>query len=132
MGARILVVEDNGPNRDLMTYLLTAFGHTAEEARDGEEGWRKARAEPFDLVLCDVHLPGRDGFELAGLLKSDPALAQVPLLAVTALALVGDRERVLGAGFDGYLSKPIKPETFVREVEAFLPPEKWGRRPRSQ
>ncbi len=120
MGARILVVEDNGPNRELMTYLLTAFGHTTEEARDGEEGWRKARAEPFDLVLCDVLLPGRDGCELARRLKGDPALAHVPLLAVTALALVGDREKMLAAGFDGYLSKPINPETFVREVEAFL------------
>ena len=132
MGARILVVEDNGPNRDLMTYLLTAFGHTAEEAHNGEEGWRKARAGAGDLVLCDVLLPGRDGFELVRLLKGDPELAKVPLLAVTALALVGDRERMLAAGFDGYLSKPINPETFVREVEAFLPPEKWGRRPRPQ
>jgi CheY-like chemotaxis protein len=128
MGARILVVEDNGPNRELIAYLLTAFGHTAEAARHGEEGWRRARAESFDLLLCDVHLPGRGGFELARLLKSDPALAQVPLLAVTALALVGDREKVLAAGFDGYLSKPINPETFVREVEAFLPPDKWGAR----
>jgi two-component system cell cycle response regulator len=132
MGARILVVEDNGPNRDLVTYLLTAFGHTAEEARNGEEGWQKARAGAFDLVLCDVLLTRRDGFELARLLKGDPALARVPLLAVTALALVGDRERMLGAGFDGYLSKPINPETFVREVEAFLPPQKWGQRPRPQ
>jgi two-component system cell cycle response regulator len=128
MGARILVVEDNGPNRELVTYLLTAFGHTAEAARNGAEGWRRAQAEPFDLVLCDVLLPGADGFELARRMKSDPALAGVPLLAVTALALVGDRERMLAAGFDGYLSKPINPETFVREVEAFLPPDKWGQR----
>jgi two-component system cell cycle response regulator len=128
MGARILVVEDNGPNRDLVTYLLTAFGHTAEAARNVEEGWRRVRAEPFDLVLCDVLLPRRDGYELARLFKGEPALARVPLLAVTALALVGDRERMLAAGFDGYLSKPINPETFVREVEAFLPPEKWGTR----
>ena len=126
MGARILVVEDNGPNRDLMTYLLTAFGHTAEEAHNGEEGWQKARAGAFDLVLCDVLLPRRDGYELARLVEDDPALAKVPLLAVTALVLVGDRERMFEAGFDGYLSKPINPETFVREVEAFLPPQKWG------
>jgi CheY-like chemotaxis protein len=132
MGARILVVEDNGPNRDLMTCLLTAFGHAPEAARDGEEGWRKARAGGFDLVLCDVLLTRRDGYELARLVKGDPDLAKVPLLAVTALALVGDRERLLSAGFDGYLSKPINPETFVREVEAFLPPEKWGTRPRQQ
>src|SRR5205807_4052492 len=110
------------------TYLLTAFGHTAEEAHNGEEGWRKARAGAFDLVLCDVLLTRRDGFELARLFKGDPALARVPLLAVTALALVGDRERMLDAGFDGYISKPINPETFVREIEAFLPPDKWGTR----
>jgi two-component system cell cycle response regulator len=128
MGARILVVEDNGPNRELMTYLLTAFGHTAEEAHNGEEGWQKALAGHFDLVLCDVLLRRRDGYELARLFKGDPDLARVPLLAVTALALVGDRERMLGAGFDGYLSKPIDPETFVPEVEAFLPPEKRGAR----
>jgi two-component system, cell cycle response regulator len=132
MGARILVVEDNGPNRELMTYLLTAFGHTAEAARDGEEGWLRVRAEPFDLLLCDVLLPGPDGFDLVRRMKSDPALARVPLLAVTALALVGDRERMLSAGFDGYLTKPINPETFVRQVEAFLPPQKWGARPRQQ
>ncbi len=69
MGARILVVEDNGPNRELITYLLTAFGHATEEAHNGEEGLAKARAGAFDLVLCDVLLPRRGGSELARLFK---------------------------------------------------------------
>lgn len=120
MSAKILVVEDNPANRELATYLLRAFGHTTVEARDGVEGWEAARREPFDLFLCDVHLPRRDGCELARMLKADPELKKVPLVAITALALMGDRARVMEAGFDGYISKPIVPETFVREIESFV------------
>jgi CheY-like chemotaxis protein len=120
--ALILVIEDNPTSLDLMTYLLRAFGHTPLIARDGEEGLKVARRESLDLIVCDVHLPGVDGYEVAQRLKSHPALRQVPLVAVTAMAMVGDRERVLAAGFDGYIPKPIVPETFVEQVEAFLRP----------
>ena len=117
--ARILIIEDNPANLQLMTYLLRAFGHTVLEAQDGEPGLARA-AELPDLILCDIQLPGLDGYQVARYLKSHPRLRLVPLVAVTALAMVGDRDRVLEAGFDGYLAKPIEPETFVRQVEAFL------------
>lgn len=118
--ARILVIEDNPANLDLMTYMLGATGHVALTAGDGRSGLIVARAQNPDLIICDVQLPVLDGIEVARQLKADPDYAQIPLLAVTALAMVGDRERLLRAGFDGYLTKPIEPETFVSQVESFL------------
>jgi CheY-like chemotaxis protein len=122
MGARILVIEDNGPNLELMTYLLNAFGHATECARDGEEGVALAGRGGFDVVICDIQLPKLDGFEVAHALRARAETSLVPLVAVTAFAQVGDREKVLSAGFDGYISKPIVPETFVGQVEEFLAP----------
>lgn len=123
MPARILIVEDNAANLELMSYLLHMSGHTILSATDGEQGVEAARAEVPDLILCDVQMPRLDGFGVAHLLKSDARLRSIPLVAVTASAMVGDRDKVLAAGFDGYLPKPITPETFKRDVEAFLPPE---------
>jgi two-component system, cell cycle response regulator len=120
MRARILVVEDNAPNLDLMVYLLTAFGHLVIAACDGKEGLRIATREKPDLILCDIHLPEIDGYKLVSKLKTDAECCSIPTVAVTALAMVGDRDRVLRAGFDGYVAKPIDPETFVKKVEAFL------------
>ena len=119
--SRILIIEDNTTNLQLMVYLLQAFGHSPLEALDGETGLELIRREVPELVLCDIHLPGMDGFEIARQLKSSPSLSRIPLVAVTALAMVGDRDRILSAGFDGYIAKPITPETFVGQVEAFLP-----------
>ena len=121
MAARILVIEDNPANLDLMTYLLTAFGHAALTAPDGEAGLARARSETPDLVVCDIQLSRTDGYAVARQMKRDAALQAIPLVAVTALAMVGDRDKVLAAGFDGYIPKPIDPETFVGRVEAFLP-----------
>src|ERR1041385_1265644 len=126
MPTRILVVEDNEANLELMTYLLRAFGHAVISARDGNAGLALARAEKPDLVLCDIHLPGLSGMDVARSIRSDRALDGVPLIAVTAFAMVGDRETILAAGFDGYLAKPIAPEAFVQQVEAFLRPELRG------
>lgn len=120
MSARILIIEDNPTNLDLMTYLLNAFGYTTLTAQDGEEGLEVTRQEVPDLIICDIQLPTMDGREVARRLKSHPQLQQIPLLAVTALAMVGDRARLLAAGFDGYIAKPLSPETFVEEVEKFL------------
>ena len=120
MSARILIIEDNPANLDLMSYLLRAFGHYPLLARDGEGGIVVARNERPDLILCDIQLPKMDGFELARRLRADSALSKIPLLAVTALAMVGDRDKILAAGFDGYVPMPIEPETFVTEVERFL------------
>ena len=122
MGARILIIEDNPANLELMTYLLGAFGYVVLTAEEGGQGLERARRERPDLIICDVQLPDMDGYEVARGLKSDPDLRAVPLVAVTALAMVGDRDRVLAAGFDGYLAKPINPETFVRQMEVFLQP----------
>lgn len=122
--ARILVIEDNPANMQLMTYLLQAFGHTPVEAGDGEAGLEAIQREVFDLILCDIQLPKLDGYEIVRQLKHDPRQCAIPLVAVTAFAMVGDRDKVLGAGFDGYIPKPIAPETFVKQVEAFLKPRR--------
>lgn len=118
--ARILVIEDNPTNLQLMVYLLQAFGHEALQAADGEEGIAVMGRERPELVLCDVQLPRLDGYGVARHVKADLALRHVPLIAVTALAMVGDRDHILAAGFDGYIAKPIAPETFVSQAEAFL------------
>lgn len=127
MPARILVIEDNPTNLDLMTYLLGATGHTVLAAMTGEAGIRLALDERPDLVLCDIHLPDRDGTDLARTLRSDPRLTGVPFVAVTALAMVGDRERILGSGFDGYIAKPIEPEQFIATLAGFLSLNSGGR-----
>jgi CheY-like chemotaxis protein len=120
MGSRILVIEDNPTNMELMTYLLNAFGHTTITARDGEEGMEAALRHVPDLILCDLALPKLDGYGVAQRLRAEPRLRTVPLIAVTASAMVGDRDKVIAVGFDGYISKPITPETFVAEVESYL------------
>jgi two-component system cell cycle response regulator len=120
LSARILIIEDNPANMELMSYLLDAFGHTVLPALDGEEGVEAARRELPDLILCDVHLPNMDGYGVLAQLKLEPGLRTIPVIAVTALAMVGDRQKLLAAGFDGYLGKPIEPELFVGQCEKFL------------
>jgi two-component system cell cycle response regulator len=122
MGARVLLIEDNPANLELMRYLLAAHGHDVVVAVDGPEALEAARRERPDLIICDVQLPTMDGCEVARRLKGDAQLRGIPLVAVTALAMVGDRDKVLAAGFDGYLAKPINPEQFVRRMEVFLRP----------
>jgi len=119
-GARIAVIEDNPANLELMRYILAAFGHKVSTAADGQAGYELILRERPELVVCDLQLPLVDGFEVARRLKSNPALSVIPLVAVTALAMVGDRERVLAAGFDGYISKPLEPQTFIAQIDAFL------------
>src|SRR5216684_2945636 len=118
--ARVLVVEDNPASLDLMVYLLKAFGHTPLSARDGLEGIAAARRELPDLILCDIQLPGADGVEVCRQLKRDPATRNIPMVAVTAYAMVGDREKLMARGFNGYLSKPINPQTFMAEMTPYL------------
>ena len=117
----MLVIEDNDTNRALMTYLLGAFGYLTIEAVDGVAGVEKARTTRPHLIICDVHLPALDGYAVVKRLKESESTRHIPIVAVTALAMVGDRDRILAAGFDGYISKPISPETLVSEVEKFLP-----------
>jgi two-component system cell cycle response regulator len=120
MTAQILIIEDYAANLELMTYLLTAFGYATLGAADGSSGLEMAVRERPELIICDIQLPDISGYEIAARLKADDRMRGTPLIAITALAMVGDRDRVLGAGFDGYISKPIAPETFVAEVESFL------------
>ncbi|SEN99626.1 PAS domain S-box-containing protein/diguanylate cyclase (GGDEF) domain-containing protein [Duganella sp. CF517] len=120
MSARILIIEDNATNMELMVYLLRAFGYTPLSAVDGEAGVAAALRELPDLIICDVHLPKLDGYGVVAALKGDATVRHIPTLAVTALAMVGDRERLLAAGFDGYIGKPIEPDTFVAQIESFL------------
>jgi CheY-like chemotaxis protein len=120
MMSRILVVEDNPENLELMRYLLHAFGHVILSANNGEDAVTIALRERPDIIVCDIDMPKLDGYGVARTLKSDPTLCRTPLIAVTALAMVGDREKVLAAGFDGYIGKPIDPTTFVRDIETLL------------
>lgn len=121
--AAILIIEDNPTNRDLMVYLLQTFGHEPISCGTGEDGVAAALRDGPSLILCDLQLPGIDGYEVLRQLKGDHRLRRIPILAVTALAMVGDRDRALAAGFDGYIAKPIDPETFVQELARFLPAE---------
>lgn len=120
--ARVLVIEDHAVNLALMSYLLKAFGHEVVGAADGEQGVALAREQVPDLVLLDIELPGMSGVDVARALRADPRTAHVPLLAVTASAMRGDRERLMAMGFDGYASKPIDPRTFNGWIEGFLRP----------
>jgi CheY-like chemotaxis protein len=120
MTARVLVVEDNPQNLELMCFLLQASGHETLVARNGQQGLDVAAASLPDLILCDIQMPVLDGFGVVERLRLDPRLRGIPCVAVTALAMPLDRERALAAGFDGYLSKPIEPRTFVALIEGFL------------
>jgi CheY-like chemotaxis protein len=119
--ATILIVEDNRDNMKLMNYLLSAFGYRPVTAPGGAEGIRLAREKPPDLILMDIQMPLMDGYEATRKIRADRAFRRVPIIAVTSFAMVGDVERIMASGFDGYISKPIEPETFVRMVEKFLP-----------
>jgi two-component system cell cycle response regulator len=127
IGARILVVEDTAYSLQLMTYLLTAYEHTVVEAVTGEQAVELAAATTPDLVVLDLQLPGIDGYQTLSALRSVPGLDGVPVVAVTSFAMVGDRDRALGAGFDHYLTKPIDPESFVDEINTRLPERLRGR-----
>ena len=122
MKAKILLVEDNEQNRYLATFLLEQRGHEIVHAESGPRGLELAAAIRPDLILLDIQLPGMDGHAVARALKRDPALKAIPIVAVTSYAMAGDREKVLAAGAEGYIEKPIDPETFAAEVERFLPP----------
>lgn len=118
---RILIIEDNEANLELMTYLLNAFGYATETARDGRAGLDRIREGGAEVVVCDVQLPGLDGYELIAEARRTGSPV-MPFVAVTAFARERDRTALLAAGFDGYIAKPIVPETFVDEIAAFLPP----------
>jgi CheY-like chemotaxis protein len=120
MSAVILVVEDNALNLKLVRDVLTYAGYDVRAARTAEDGIRLAVADPPDLVLMDIDLPGMDGMEALRRLRDDPRTGMVPVAAVTALAMAADRERVMHAGFDGFLEKPISVRDLPGQVRELL------------
>jgi CheY-like chemotaxis protein len=116
----ILVIEDNEDNIRLLDYVLRAYGYEPLLATDSQEGLRIALDRRPDLILLDLRMPRMDGYEVAAHLRR-AGLEGTKVVAVTASAMVGDRERIAAAGFDGYIQKPIEPETFIADVERFLP-----------
>ncbi len=121
VGADILVVEDNPQSLELMSYLLGAHGHSVHCAETGAQALRLAGTQHIDLVLLDLQLPDLDGYQVLQTLRTRQQLTTVKIVAVTAVAMVGDRERTLAAGFDHYIPKPINPRTFVAEIGNWLP-----------
>ena len=118
---RVLVVEDNEMNMQLVEFLLEQGGYEIVKAASGEEAMAVARSgEPVDLILMDIHLPGVDGLSVVQELKRDERTRKVPILALTAHAMRGDKDRFLQAGCDGYISKPIDVKTFLASIEPFV------------
>ena len=118
--ARVLIIEDNPANMTLATFLLQSAGHVVLAARDAETGLTLARDEQPDLVLMDIQLPGMDGLEATALLKSGATTRDIPVVALTALAMKGDEERIRAAGCDGYIAKPLAYKDFLATIAAQL------------
>jgi two-component system cell cycle response regulator DivK len=117
---KVLVVEDNPANMTLATFLLKSAGHTVLSATDAESGLTLARSDQPDLILMDIQLPGMDGLQATALLKADEATRAIPVVALTALAMKGDEERIRAAGCDGYIAKPLAYREFLATISNFL------------
>jgi CheY-like chemotaxis protein len=122
MSTRILVVEDDAQNSYLIGFILEKSGYEVVAAVDGEQAVAAVEAQRPDLILMDMLLPKMNGYEATRAIKARPDSASIPIIALTAYSMKGDREKILEAGCDGYISKPIDPETFVSQMEEFLPP----------
>ncbi|HLV21362.1 MAG TPA: response regulator [Polyangiaceae bacterium] len=118
----VLVIEDNEQNRYLVTFLLERHGYQVVSAVDGARALSVARTFVPDLILLDIQLPTMDGYAVARALRTNEALRATPIIAVTSYAMPGDREKALSAGCTGYIEKPIDPETFISEIQHYLPP----------
>jgi two-component system cell cycle response regulator DivK len=119
-GELILIVEDNEKNRKLARDVLQFKGYRTVEAGTAEEGIQFAQESRPALILMDIHLPGMNGIEALGRLRSDPRTEAIPVMAVTASAMTHDRQRILAAGFDGYQTKPINVKEFLAAVRQVL------------
>jgi CheY-like chemotaxis protein len=118
--SKILIAEDNAVNRELLRELLELGGYTVVEACDGGEALRMIEQTQPDLLLLDIGMPMLDGFAVVGKIRENPRLAQLPVVAVTAYAMQGDREKILNAKFDGYLSKPVNSQSLTEELGRLL------------
>ena len=120
MTAKVLVVEDNPANMKLATFLLQHSGYQVLQADNADAAIKCAHQNQPDMILMDVQLPGMDGLEATRLLKADAATRDLTVIALTAFAMKGDEERILAAGCDGYIAKPIKYKAFLAEVSRLL------------
>jgi two-component system, cell cycle response regulator DivK len=118
--AKVLVVEDNPANMTLATFLLENAGHTVIKALDAEAGVALADTEQPDLILMDIQLPGMDGLKATALLKAGIVTREIPVIALTALAMKGDEARIRAAGCDGYIAKPLSYKDFLSTVSQEL------------
>ena len=117
---RILIVEDNPANMTLAVFLLESAGHSVIKSTDAEAGLTLARKEQPDLILMDIQLPGMDGLQATLLLKKDETTRNIPVIALTALVMKGDEERILAVGCDGYIAKPMRYREFLATVAEHL------------
>lgn len=117
---KILIAEDNPVNRELLRELLEGRGYAVLEACDGQEALHMVEETQPDVLLLDLGMPVLDGFATLSRIRENPRFAQLPVLAVTAYAMHGDREKILDSGFDGYLSKPIHVSTLLEEIDRLL------------
>ena len=120
--ARVLIIEDHPANMKLATFLLKNAGHEVLTAVDAETGLTLARAEQPDLILMDIQLPGMDGLAATTILKKDPGTAAIPIIALTAMAMTGDREKTLDAGCDAYITKPLRYKDLYDAIVRLLSP----------
>ena len=120
MKKKILLIEDNEQNRYLTTFLLESEGYEVIQAFDGATGIKMAGRIIPKLILLDIQLPVMNGYAVARELRNNPALQNIPIVAVTSYAMPGDREKTIAAGCNGYIEKPINPETFTAEIEKYL------------
>jgi len=126
MNGTLLVIEDNEQNFYMMRFLLEKHGFTIIGAENGRLGIEMALRHKPRAILLDIQLPEMDGYAVAAELKKHDELADIPIIAVTSYAMVGDREQILTAGATGYIEKPINPETFVDEIIHYLPDKERG------
>jgi len=118
---KILLVEDNEMNRDMLSRRLSKRGYEIVLAMDGEEGIAKARSERPDLILMDMSLPIKDGWEATAELKSDVVMQKIPVIGLSAHAMSGDRDRAMQAGCDDYDTKPVELDRLLAKIEALIP-----------
>lgn len=117
---KVLVIEDNEKNLYLMKFMLEKLGHRVIEARDGAAGVEMAAKEKPDLILMDIQLPVMDGYEATQKIRAIDEIKDIPIIAITSYAMVGDKEKTLAAGCTAYIEKPIDPETFMEELKRYL------------
>ena len=120
--SKILMAEDNAVNRELLRELLESRGHTVSEACDGQEALDMVESEKPDVLLLDIGMPVLDGFAVVRKIRENPRLASLPIVAITAYAMQGDREKILSSKFDGYLSKPVNARSLDEELHRLLSP----------